>query len=168
MPAFALEAGEGERLAFGGVTIVVRTPSEASGGAFTLFEEVPPMADTPAHVHANEDELFYVLEGEHVFTVGRRGVPGTARGGLVFAPRGVPHAQRRVVPGEGRLLVLAAPGGLEGFFRQLAAAEEAGTTRARCLRRRIGGVRDHLGRMKVEPAGLEPATFWLPARRSPN
>ncbi len=126
LPAFALEAGEGERLTFGGVTIVVRTPSEASGGAFTLFEEVPPMADTPAHVHANEDELFYVLEGEHVFTVGDEELPA-GPGGLVFAPRGVPHAQRRVVPGEGRLLVLTAPGGLEGFFRQLAAAEEAGT-----------------------------------------
>ena len=81
LPAFALEAGEGERLTFGGVTIVVRTPSEASGGAFTLFEEVPPMADTPAHVHANEDELFYVLEGEHVFTVGDEELPAQARAG---------------------------------------------------------------------------------------
>jgi hypothetical protein len=48
-------------------------------------------------------------------------------GGLVFAPRGVPHSQRRVVPGEGRQLVVTTPGGFEGFFRELAAAEEAGT-----------------------------------------
>jgi mannose-6-phosphate isomerase-like protein (cupin superfamily) len=126
LPAYTRQADEAERLAFGGITILVRTPSEATGGAFTLFEEVPPMADTPLHVHDNEDELFYVLEGEHVFTVGDDEYPASP-GGLVFAPRGVPHAQRRVVPGEGRLLVVTAPGGLEGFFRELAAAEEAGT-----------------------------------------
>jgi mannose-6-phosphate isomerase-like protein (cupin superfamily) len=126
LPAYARQADEVERLAFGGITILVRTPSEATRGAFTLFEEVPPMADTPLHVHDNEDELFYVLEGEHVFTVGDEEYPASP-GGLVFAPRGVPHAQRRVVPGEGRLLVVTAPGGLEGFFRELAAAEEAGT-----------------------------------------
>ena len=28
------------------------------------------MADTPLHVHTSEDELFYVLEGEHVIQVG--------------------------------------------------------------------------------------------------
>ena len=44
----------------------------------------------------------------------------------VFAPRGIPHAQRRVVPGEGRLLVMVVPGGFEGFFRGLAEADAAG------------------------------------------
>ena len=29
-------------------------------------------------------------------------------------------------PGEGRLLVLTTPGGFDGFFRELAAADEAG------------------------------------------
>ena len=28
-----------------------------------MIEEVPPLLDTPLHVHANEDEMFYVLEG---------------------------------------------------------------------------------------------------------
>lgn len=104
----------------------MRLSAETTGGAFTLFEEVPPLVDTPLHVHENEDELFYVLEGNHVFRVGDeefRAGPG----GLVFAPRGVPHAQRRVVPAKGRLLVLTSPGGVEGFFRELAAAHEAGT-----------------------------------------
>ena len=38
-----------------------------------------------------------------------------------------PLSQRRVVPGEGRQLVLTAPAGLEGFFRDLADADRAGT-----------------------------------------
>ena len=123
---FGLPAGEGERLVFGEVTILLRATAADTGGAFTLFEEVPPLADTPLHVHEHEDELFYVLEGEHVFRVGDEEFP-TSPGGLVFAPRGIPHAQRRVVQGSGRLLVLTAPAGLEGFFRELAAAHDAGT-----------------------------------------
>ena len=126
IPAFALEADQGERLVLGEVTILVRASSDATGGEFTLFEEVPPLLDTPLHVHEREDELFYVLEGEHSFQVGDEEY-GAGPGGLVFAPRGVPHAQRRVVPGVGRLLVLTSPGGFEGFFRELADAHRAGT-----------------------------------------
>src|SRR5262245_53044404 len=83
------------------------------------------MIDTPRHVHGREDELFYVLEGEHVVEVGGE-EHRVGPGGLVFAPRGIPHAQRRVVPGDGRLLVLTTPGGFEGFFRELAVAEREG------------------------------------------
>jgi mannose-6-phosphate isomerase-like protein (cupin superfamily) len=116
----------GERLVFGDVTIIVRVPAEATDGAFTLLEEVPPLVDTPLHVHRDEDELFYVLEGEHVFQVGDSEYK-VGPGGFVFAPRGIPHSQRRVVPGHGRELVLMSPGGFEGFFRDLAAADASGT-----------------------------------------
>jgi mannose-6-phosphate isomerase-like protein (cupin superfamily) len=115
-----------ERLTFGDVTIVVKVSGESTGGAMSVLEEVPPLVDTPLHVHANEDELFYPLEGEHVFLVGDeevRASPGSA----VFAPRGIPHSQRRVVPGVGRTLIVITPGGFEGFFRELAAADSAGT-----------------------------------------
>jgi mannose-6-phosphate isomerase-like protein (cupin superfamily) len=122
----SLDPDGGERLVFGDLTILVRASAETTGGAFTLFEEVPPLVDTPLHVHENEDELFYVLEGEHVYEVGTQEFRA-GPGGLVFARRGIPHAQRRVVPGEGRQLVLTSPAGFEGFFRELAAAHEAGT-----------------------------------------
>ena len=111
-----------ERLTFGDVTILVRVATER----MSVFEEVPPMVDTPAHVHEREDELFVSLEGDHVIELDgaeHRIGPGDS----VFAPRGVPHAQRRVVAGEGRLLIVTTPGGFEGFFRELAAAAEAGT-----------------------------------------
>jgi mannose-6-phosphate isomerase-like protein (cupin superfamily) len=123
---YALGPDGGERLVFGEATILIRASAETTGGAFTVFEEVPPMVDTSLHVHENEDELFYVLEGEHVFQVGEE-EHTVGPGGLVFAPRGIPHAQRRVVAREGRLLVLTCPAGLEGFFRELAAAHESGT-----------------------------------------
>jgi mannose-6-phosphate isomerase-like protein (cupin superfamily) len=47
-------------------------------------------------------------------------------GGMVFLPRGVPHAHRRVVPGAGRLLSMTSPAGFEGFFRVLAEADRRG------------------------------------------
>jgi mannose-6-phosphate isomerase-like protein (cupin superfamily) len=122
----AVTGSGGEHLVFGDVTIIVRVPAEATDGAFTLLEEVPPLVDTPLHVHRDEDELFYVLEGEHVFQVGDSEYK-IGPGGFVFAPRGIPHSQRRVVPGHGRELVLMTPGGFEGFFRDLAAADVAGT-----------------------------------------
>jgi mannose-6-phosphate isomerase-like protein (cupin superfamily) len=124
--AFALDTDDGELLTFGEVRILVRATAESTGGSFSLFEEVPPMVDTPLHVHARDDELFYVLEGDHVIHVGEQ-EHAVGPGGVVFAPRGIPHAQRRAVPGEGRLLVMTTPGGLEGFFRALAAADAAGT-----------------------------------------
>ena len=67
-----------------------------------------------------------MLEGEHVFQVGED-EHRVGPGGLAFAPRGVPHAQRRVVPGHGRELVLTTPGGFEGFFRELSSAHGAGS-----------------------------------------
>ena len=115
----------GEILRFAEVTIAVRAPAEVTGGAFAVFEELPPLADTPTHVHANEDEYFHAVEGEHVITLGEE--EHTLRPGEgVLAPRGIPHSQRRLDPGVGRMLIVVAPGGFEGFFRRLAAAEEAG------------------------------------------
>jgi mannose-6-phosphate isomerase-like protein (cupin superfamily) len=124
-PPYGLEPNSGERLRFGEIEVLVRATAESTGGAFSIFEEDHPV-DTPLHVHENEDELFYVLEGEHVFQVGDEEFR-VGPGGLVFAPRGIPHAQRRVVPRVGRRLVLTSPAGLEGFFRDLADADRAGT-----------------------------------------
>jgi mannose-6-phosphate isomerase-like protein (cupin superfamily) len=115
-----------ERLTFGGITIVVRVSAEDSGGEMTALEEVEPMSDTPLHVHANEDELFYIVEGEHIIALGER-EHRLGPGDAIFAPRGVPHAQRRVEPGVGRELVVLTPGGFERFFRELAEADRNGT-----------------------------------------
>jgi mannose-6-phosphate isomerase-like protein (cupin superfamily) len=122
---FAVARDGGERLEFAGATIFVRASAETTGGSFTVIEEAPPLLDTPLHVHEREDEIFFVLEGEHVITCGAEEFR-LGPGDMAFAPRGVPHAQRRVVPGEGRLLIMTSPAGFEGFMRELAAAEREG------------------------------------------
>jgi mannose-6-phosphate isomerase-like protein (cupin superfamily) len=122
---FALAADDGEPLRFSDAQFLVKASAETTGGSFSIVEEVAPL-DTPTHVHANEDELFVVLEGEHEFTVGDT-VFDVGPGAVVFAPRGVPHSHRRVVPRTGRFLTLVSPAGFEGFFRELSEAERDGT-----------------------------------------
>jgi mannose-6-phosphate isomerase-like protein (cupin superfamily) len=125
---FCLADGEGERLAFSDAEFLIRASAETTGGSFSVIEESEPL-DTPRHVHESEDELFVILEGEHEFTIGAetfRAGPGS----VVFAPRGVPHEHRRVVPRSGRFLTFVSPPGFEGFFRQLSEAERTGSTMA--------------------------------------
>lgn len=126
----------GERLAFSGMEFVIRASAESTGGAFSIVEEINAV-DAPLHVHDLEDELFYVLEGRHVFTVGDtefEAGPGDA----VFGPKGVPHAQRRVVPRTGRTLDMFSPAGFEGFFRDVAEADSVGSIGPEALDRIAG------------------------------
>ena len=130
---YLLAEGEGEQLAFSEAEFLVKASAETTGGAFTVIEERDPL-DTPRHVHAHEDELFIVLEGDHVFEIGDREFTG-GPGAVVYAPRGVPHAHRRVVPRTGRFLTLTSPAGFERFFRELAAAEAADEPQAEAYAR---------------------------------
>lgn len=122
---FVLDSTGGEVLRFAGAELRVLASAESTAGAFTIVEEVDPL-DTPRHVHEREDELFYVLEGEHWFELGDA-MYRVGPGGTIFAPRRVPHAHRRVVLRTGRFLTMASPAGLDGFFRMLHEAEAGGT-----------------------------------------
>jgi mannose-6-phosphate isomerase-like protein (cupin superfamily) len=122
---FKIDADSGERITFSGAEFIIRASSDSTGGVFGIVEEIDPL-DTPLHVHKNEDEFWYVLEGEHVVQVGDNEFH-VGPGEMAFGPRGVPHSQRRVVPRTGRFLVFILPGGFEGFFRELAEAESSGS-----------------------------------------
>lgn len=87
---------------------------EETGGAYFLFEDQMGGGKvTPLHTHP-ADESLYVLEGEilvHLDGVETR----VEAGGLVFAPRGVPHAFM-VVSEIARMLTLHTPGGCQAFY----------------------------------------------------
>jgi hypothetical protein len=70
----------------------------------------------PLHVHENEDEGYYVLEGEHTFFVGEQAIEAST-GTWVFGPRRVPHTYR-CESSEGRHLFFIMPGGFEGFYAE--------------------------------------------------
>lgn len=109
--------GEGERLRFwGGGILTMKATAEETGGAFLLFEDFLAQGKTtPLHVHANEDEALYVLEGEALVHIdGEDHVLGAR--GIAFAPRGIPHAFLVTSP-TARLLTLLTPGTAEDFYR---------------------------------------------------
>lgn len=87
-----------------------------SAGALTLFESViAPGEGPPLHVHANEDEALYVLDGAFRFQLGEEVVDAPERS-IMFAPRGVAHCFQNVGAEPGRLLIVFTPSGMERFF----------------------------------------------------
>lgn len=71
----------------------------------------------PLHIHENEDESFYVLEGEIEMTLGSETVL-VQTGEYVFAPRGIPHTFK-VRSSKARFLVTAYPAGFDAFVKEL-------------------------------------------------
>ncbi len=122
--AFALADAMAERLPFAGMEFVVRASAATTGGSFSIIEEVNAV-DAPPHVHGSQDELFFVLEGRHVFTYGHTEFDARP-GDTVFIPRGVRHAQRRMVPRQGRTFSMFSPAGFEEFIREISQADVAG------------------------------------------
>jgi hypothetical protein len=81
---------------------------EAEGG---------PGGEPPLHVHRNEDELFYVLEGSlKVFRGFDELILHPGQSG--FLPRNVPHTFK-IMSRHARFLVYVTPAGFEGYFRDL-------------------------------------------------
>lgn len=113
--------GEGEQLWFaGGGLFTMKATSAETDGAFWLHEDREVRGkSTPLHLHPNDDEVLYVLEGEiHVHINGEEHAVG--EGGVFVAPRGVPHAFL-VTSETARLLCVTVPGTgwAEVFYREL-------------------------------------------------
>jgi mannose-6-phosphate isomerase-like protein (cupin superfamily) len=109
--------GEGERLWFyGGGLHTWKASAEETNGAFILFEDLMTQGKTtPLHVHANEDEALYVLEGEILVQIDGSDHRVGPRG-VAVAPRGVAHAFLVTSP-TARVLTLQTPGSAESFYR---------------------------------------------------
>lgn len=63
----------------------------------------------PLHIHHENDEGFFVLEGELLLQVGDSRHWLTS-GSYAYGPRGVPHAYRNIGDGPARMLVIYTPG----------------------------------------------------------
>jgi quercetin dioxygenase-like cupin family protein len=98
--------------------VTVKAGGAEESHAFSQIEvDDPRGSGPPLHLHHNEDETFYVLEGEVTFLVGDERID-LAAGDYLFGPREVAHAY--VVRSErARMLVTASPGGIEQVFVSL-------------------------------------------------
>lgn len=116
---YALAANEGSPIWMLGGLFTVKARAAQTGGAFSLLEfHQPPGTEPPPHTHQNEDEAFYVLEGEMSIVCGDDQF--TAKpGAFVFLPRGVLHGFTIVGRQPLRGLVLTTPAGFDQFVAEM-------------------------------------------------
>ncbi len=101
----------------GGTTMNVVLGAQDTQGQFALLDQHGVSGDaTPLHRHLNEDEAFYVLDGEIVAVAGEEEHHARA-GSALFLPRGLPHAFM-VTSASARLLTITVPTGFETFVRE--------------------------------------------------
>ena len=108
--AIVVPPGAGRRV--GNVEFLART---ADTPRFTLgIIEIAPGRELEAHVHGDEDDAFYILEGEMTFFFGDEDEEAVAPPGtFVLAPPGVRHGFRNPGPGPVRMLNVHAPAGFD-------------------------------------------------------
>ena len=93
----------------------IKATKEQTGGQSSLVEILAPDGyGSVLHVHHQEDEGFYILEGEMTFYVGDRTIKARP-GSYLFGPKDVPHAFT-VDSGPARLLFVFTPAGWEGLI----------------------------------------------------
>ena len=108
---YALASGAGKLLSWFSATVTLKASSSDLGVVEVV---ISPGDEPPLHVHKNEDEWFYLLEGAVTFHVGGENHFGTA-GAFVSFPRGIPHTFS-VESSAARFLVMNTPGGFERMF----------------------------------------------------
>jgi mannose-6-phosphate isomerase-like protein (cupin superfamily) len=121
-----LGPNDGKVLDFGSFGVRFMVLSEESGGGFSLVEHpIPPRTlVAPLHLHANEDEYSYVLEGRMGAQLGDE-VVYAEEGDLVFKPRNQWHTFWNAGDGPCRILEIISPGGFEHVFEEMAEDPES-------------------------------------------
>lgn len=123
---YTLSSEEGEAFWFFGGLVTVKASAQHTSGRFALTEQLFPggMA-TPLHSQPEDDESFYVLEGEVTFYL-KDGQPMVASAGsFVHVPAGVAHAFQ--VDSETARILNVTTAQHERFFRATSDPAEART-----------------------------------------
>lgn len=119
-------AGEGEALWVVGDTYTFKATGAETGGRLFVWEAyVPPLAGPPPHVHTEQHEAYFLLDGELEVLDGETTIQARA-GSFVYVPPGTVHAFRNSGNRPARMLVWMTPAGFEGFFREVGQSARAG------------------------------------------
>jgi quercetin dioxygenase-like cupin family protein len=102
--------------------MTTKASSTETGGSYSLTEHVVTSASNPPmHIQTDEEEAFYVLDGELEFEVDGTTLPAWP-GSFALVPRGAAHTYRVMSRTARMLVITSAPqgapeGGLYEFFR---------------------------------------------------
>ncbi len=105
-----------KRILPNGTTAFKVSSKDCRNDFFAMEHHHTAKGGPPRHLHHNEDEWFYVLEGEYLVEVGAH-LHTLKAGDSVLGPRGISHAFAYNGATSGRLLITYAPAGkMEEFF----------------------------------------------------
>ena len=124
-----LGADEGKTISVFGAPYTYKATKEETRGAYALIEHTVVGDGPPPHIHATEEEAFYVLEGELNVVIGERTVTATA-GAFVLVPRGTVHTFSNAGTASAKVLVIISPAGFEQFFEEIAGPPDLDKIRA--------------------------------------
>lgn len=111
--------GEGKKLNVIGDRMTIKLTGEDTGGKYALVEQYnDPGVGIPPHVHANEDEVFKLIEGEVEFWLGGKSKVLRA-GDMIYCPKGVPHTWKVVGDKKAKVDLGFFPAGMENMFEEL-------------------------------------------------
>jgi quercetin dioxygenase-like cupin family protein len=95
---------------------------DTNGDLFVLEQTMRARGGPPRHVHPDQDEWFYAVQGEYIVEIGSERFELHA-GDSLLAPRKIPHVWAFVGNDVGRLVVAFTPAGkMEAFFREVTKA----------------------------------------------
>jgi quercetin dioxygenase-like cupin family protein len=115
---YVLGKEEGEAHWLLGMLEIVKISGADTNGEYGLVEVTVRKGEgSPWHVHPEEDEWFYVLEGEFTVYVGDERLTLTP-GSFAFGPKGVPHTFIGEIHGS-KALIGFAPFHFEGFLHEV-------------------------------------------------
>jgi mannose-6-phosphate isomerase-like protein (cupin superfamily) len=121
VPAGGSRFRKQHKIRFTRTLIDIKVSTLDTGGGLSVAEITSLHKGGPIrHSHHEQDEWFYVLEGEHVIEVGEERYE-LGPGDSLLGPRKVAHAWAHVGEGTGRLIAALQPAGeIEEFFEDLA------------------------------------------------
>jgi quercetin dioxygenase-like cupin family protein len=96
---------------------VLLTGDQTGGSIFMAEAIVPPGCGNPPHIHARENETFYLQQGTLTIQVGDKTL-NALPGDVVQLPRKVAHSFKNTGSVNAKVLVVAEPAGLEHFFEE--------------------------------------------------
>jgi mannose-6-phosphate isomerase-like protein (cupin superfamily) len=110
---------EKEALNWLGELAIIHTTGKETNGKYCIIElYATAQGSPPWHVHHNEDEGFFIIDGAFTFSVGNTSLKAKS-GDYLMAPKGIPHTYSVDSPGHARLLMICSPAGFEEAVRSM-------------------------------------------------